>query len=71
MANNLVTGGAGFIGSHVPHAASFGPAKVGETRHNYLDATKAKNELGWSPTLSLEEGFEKTVTYLKESEQVA
>ncbi|NUQ84257.1 MAG: NAD-dependent epimerase/dehydratase family protein [Anaerolineales bacterium] len=54
-----------------PHAASFGPAKVGETRHIYLDAAKAKRELGWSPTLSLEDGLERTVAYFKESERVA
>jgi len=54
-----------------PHVAAYGPAKVGETRHIYLNAEKAKNELGWSPTLSLEEGLEKTVAYLKELEQVA
>ena len=54
-----------------PHAALFGPAKVGETRHIYLDAAKAKKELGWSPTLSLEEGLEKTVAYFKEAERVA
>lgn len=54
-----------------PHAASFGPAKVGETRHIYLDAAKAKRELGWSPTLSLEDGLERTVAYFRESERVA
>lgn len=53
-----------------PHAALFGPAKVGETRHIYLDAAKAKKELGWSPTLSLGEGLEKTVAYFKETERV-
>lgn len=53
-----------------PHAASFGPAKMGETRHIYLDATKAKRELGWSPSLSLEAGLEKTVEYFKEAERV-
>jgi UDP-glucose 4-epimerase len=54
-----------------PHKASFGPAKVGETRHIYLDAAKAGKELGWSPTLSLEEGLERTVAYFREAEQVA
>jgi UDP-glucose 4-epimerase len=47
-----------------------GPAKVGETRHIYLDATKAIKELGWTPTLSLEEGLEKTVAYLRDSERI-
>jgi UDP-glucose 4-epimerase len=53
-----------------PHAALFGPAKVGETRHIYLDSTRARRELNWSPTLSIEEGLEKTVAYFKEAEQV-
>lgn len=54
-----------------PHTALFGPAKVGETRHIYLDAARAKKDLGWSPTLSLEAGLERTVTYFKEAERVA
>jgi UDP-glucose 4-epimerase len=57
--------------TNYPHAAAFGPAKVGETRHIYLDASKARNELGWVPTLSLEEGLERTVAYIRESEKVA
>ena len=47
-----------------------GPAKVGETRHIYLDATKAAKELGWTPTITLEEGLKKTVSYLRDSEKV-
>lgn len=42
-----------------------GPAKVGETRHIYLDARKAARDLGWSPTVSLEEGLERTVSHLR------
>jgi UDP-glucose 4-epimerase len=48
-----------------------GPAKVGETRHIYLDASKVKKELGWTPTITLEEGLEKTVAYFKALEEVA
>ena len=48
----------------------YGPAKVGETSHIYLDATKARQELNWLPTLSLEEGLKKTVAYFRESERV-
>ncbi len=47
-----------------------GPAKLGETRHIYLDATKAGRELGWTPTLTLEEGLDRTVAYFKEAEKV-
>lgn len=52
------------------HPIQHGPAKVGETRHIYLDATKAARELGWTPTLSLEEGLEKMVSYLRDTEKV-
>ncbi len=54
-----------------PHPVKYGPAKLGETRHIYLNAAKAGRELGWSPTLNLEEGLEKTVAYFREKEQVA
>jgi UDP-glucose 4-epimerase len=49
----------------------YGAAKVGETRHIYLDASKIKNDLGWEPTVTLEQGLEKTVDYFKISERVA
>ena len=49
----------------------YGPAKVGETRHIYLDASKAKRDLGWAPTITLEEGLEKTVDYFRLSEKAA
>lgn len=52
------------------HPIRHGPAKVGETRHIYLDARKAAKELGWTPTVALEEGLEKTVSYFSKSEVV-
>lgn len=51
--------------------AQYGPAKLGETRHIYLDAAKAGRELGWSPTLTLEEGLKKTVAYLRDSQPIS
>lgn len=53
------------------HPAQNGPAKVGETRHIYLNAAKAKKDLGWVPTISLEEGLTRTVEYFKVAERVA
>ena len=50
--------------------AEHGPAKVGETRHIYLDASKAKKDLGWIPAITLEEGLEKTIEHYKDSERV-
>jgi UDP-glucose 4-epimerase len=47
-----------------------GPAKLGETRHIYLDAKKIMNELGWTPAVTLEQGLEKTISYFQDSEIV-
>ncbi|HXQ37825.1 MAG TPA: NAD-dependent epimerase/dehydratase family protein, partial [Anaerolineales bacterium] len=54
-----------------PLPVQYGPAKVGETRHIYLDASKIKKDLGWEPKITLEEGLEKTVAYFKVSEAAA
>lgn len=54
-----------------PHQANHGPAKVGETRHIYLDPAKIKRDMGWLPTLTLEEGLTKTVAYFKKAERVS
>ena len=50
---------------------NYGPAKVGETRHIYLNAAKANKDLGWEPTLNLDDGLAKTVAYFREAERVA
>ncbi len=51
--------------------AGYGPAKVGETRHIYLNASKARKDLGWSATINLDEGMRKTVEYFKIVERAA
>jgi len=38
-----------------------GPPKAGETLKIYLDATKARSELGWQPEVGLEEGLRATI----------
>ena len=43
-------------------------AKLGETRKIYLDATKAKKELGWKPEVTFMEGMLRTVDYFKQKE---
>ncbi len=46
-----------------------GPAKLGETRRIFLNASKAERELGWKPTVNLEEGLRRTVEYFKSVER--
>ena len=49
-------------------SAVHGPAKAGETRRIYLEASKAAQALAWQPTVSLGEGLAETVAYFKEAE---
>ncbi len=51
-----------------PQEAQHGPAKAGETFRIYLDASRAKAELGWEPTVDLQEGLRRTVEYFKQAE---
>ena len=46
----------------------FGPAKLGETRHIYLEAAKAQNYLGWFPKTDLIDGLERTAEYVRTAE---
>jgi UDP-glucose 4-epimerase len=54
-----------------PLSANYAPAKLGETRRIYLDASKARQVMGWTPTVSLENGLEQTVAYFKSMEMAA
>jgi UDP-glucose 4-epimerase len=51
-----------------PHEAQYGPAKPGETFRIYLDATRARHELGWEQTIDLTTGLKKTVEYFRQVE---
>jgi len=48
-----------------------GPAKLGETLRIYLDSSKARQQLGWAPRVSLTEGLERTVAYFRTAERVS
>ncbi|MEN6299616.1 MAG: NAD-dependent epimerase/dehydratase family protein [Anaerolineaceae bacterium] len=50
--------------------AIHGPAKLGETRHIYLNAHRAEKELGWRLTVPLDEGLRRTVEYFKTRELI-
>ncbi len=46
----------------------YGPPRAGETFRIFLDATKARREMGWEPQVSLEEGLRQTVAYFRTQE---
>lgn len=48
--------------------AVHGPPKAGETYRIYCDASRARQELGWEPTVGLEEGLRRTVAHFREAE---
>jgi len=42
-----------------------GPAKAGEQKRSVINPAKAKDALGWSPKISIDEELRKTVNYYK------
>jgi UDP-glucose 4-epimerase len=52
-----------------PGEAVHGPAKVGETRHIYLDVRKAQRELGWQPLVNLEAGLRRVAAHQTAAER--
>jgi UDP-glucose 4-epimerase len=44
--------------------ATHGPERTGELRRVYLDASKARQELGWEPQVSFREGLRLTMEHL-------
>ncbi|MGC8781801.1 MAG: NAD-dependent epimerase/dehydratase family protein [Anaerolineae bacterium] len=55
---------AGLTGYTLPEV--HGPPKPGEVRHSYLDAGKARVELGWTPAVDLAAGLERTVAFFRQ-----
>jgi len=43
--------------------AVFAPARLGEMERSCLDVTRAREELGWAPTVDLAEGLRRTVEW--------
>lgn len=51
--------------------AVYGPAKLGETREIYLDASRIQKELGWTASVSLETGLAQTIDHFRVLERAA
>jgi UDP-glucose 4-epimerase len=45
--------------------ALYGPPKPGEVSRVYLDASAAREQLGWEPVVPLQEGIARTVAYFR------
>ena len=48
-----------------------GPDRLGDVRHSLADISAARDELGYEPTVTLEEGIRLTVNYYREQEIAA
>lgn len=48
-------------------AEIYGPAKAGEQQRSALQISRAKSELGWEPTVTLQQGIEETVEWFKQN----
>ena len=48
-----------------PFQPEMAPERLGEVRHIALDASRAREELGWEPKVGLDEGLERTLASLR------
>jgi UDP-glucose 4-epimerase len=55
----------GKLGGRDDFVAEHAPARPGEIQHIALDATRAREELGWEPKVQLEEGLERTLASIQ------
>lgn len=53
-----------------PHPPRYAPPRVGEIQRIYLDGRKAKNELGWEPSVEFHEGLTRTVEWYRHDSTV-
>jgi len=76
----LVTGGAGFLGPHLcerflaemaldkfggPSRSVFEPLPLDDPRQRRPDISLASQVLGWSPTIQLSEGLDRSIDYFR------
>jgi len=47
----------------------YGTERAGDVHHSCLDARRARDELGWKPTVEFREGVRRTVEYQREHER--
>jgi len=48
-----------------PDAPSYAPARLGDLAASALDPRRARDELGWGPTVDVTEGIARTVSYFR------
>jgi UDP-glucose 4-epimerase len=56
----LIAGMRAVVGNAFPISVRYEPFRSGELRHTWCDISKAKDELGYSPRISLDQGLART-----------
>lgn len=54
------------VGAHVD--LEYGPERAGDVRHSMADIGAARADLGYEPTVTLDDGIHRTVSYYREQE---
>jgi nucleoside-diphosphate-sugar epimerase len=63
----LVTGGAGFLGSHVCERLLAAGHDALYVDNFFPDIALARSKLGWGPTTELAEGLGRTIRYFQQA----
>ena len=63
--NQLLTAFERVVGH--PVAREYAPARAGEVQRIALNAEKARHELGWKPSVSLEDGLARTLAWVRQT----
>jgi nucleoside-diphosphate-sugar epimerase len=61
--NDLVTHVNSILGTDL--VAEYAPSRPGDVRHSLADISRAKELMGYAPTVHFEEGLRRTVDWLR------
>jgi UDP-glucose 4-epimerase len=53
------------LGGDAGFEAEFAPARLGELERSWIDVSRARDELGWSSAVELEEGMRRTIEWTR------
>ena len=55
------------VGANFDEVVNLGEERKGKDQAYFLDSTKIREQLGWSEVISLENGIDQTISWVKEN----